>query len=89
MVFSDIYIADSGRAINNTGVVTRFSQVYSSGTYAHRVDGRNAYVSPSGYGGNVNVSTYANRFDDAGYYFTAHSGNFYGNVVRDVRQVNN
>jgi len=79
----DIFIADSGRPIKNSCVVTFVTPV-GSGTIKDRIDGINKFCAPSGYNGNVTPSPYWIRFDDPGYYFTAHSGNFYG-TPRDIR----
>lgn len=80
----DIFIADSGRPIRSTCVVTYVTPI-GSGSMQQRVDGINTFAKPSGYDGNVSVSRYAQRFDDTGYYETAHSGYLYG-VPRDGRQ---
>lgn len=84
-ILSDVYIADSGRAIRNTGLVTMIPSANQSGNYAYRVDGVNDVIKPSGYAGNTDISVYAKRFNDYGFYENAHSGNFYGAVVADIR----
>lgn len=89
MIFSDIWIANSGRAINNNGYVVGTSICRPSGNYIHGSTGINDVIKPSGYGGNVTVSILAHRFDDYGYEEVAHSGRLYGNVLRDTRQTYN
>lgn len=85
-MFADIFIADSGRPINNGNAILNSFKVSASGNYESRFSGDNDFIKPSGYGGNVSVDYHASRFDDIGYYQTAHSGNYYG-VPRDVRSI--
>lgn len=93
MIVSDIFVSDSGRAIRNTGAVVTYVTNIGSGSIQHRynninsADGGNYSMKPSGSYGVTTISQYYNRFDDPGYYTTAHSGYMYGgSTVRDVRQ---
>lgn len=80
-------VANSGRAIRNGNAIVYVPQTKSSGNYIHHQDGINGYINFSGYNGVVTETIYANRFNDVGYYDSAHSGFFYGgNTLRDIRQ---
>lgn len=79
--------ADSGRPIRNGNAIVYVPGAKPSGNYIDHSNYDNNYVSFSGYNGIVTESIYASRFNDVGYYDTAHSGFFYGgSTLRDIRQ---
>lgn len=93
MIVSDIFVSDSGRAIRNTGAIVTYVTNIGSGSIVRRandpviVGGGNTTMYPSGSYGVTTLNPNYNRFDDNGYYTTAHSGYFYGgSTIRDIRQ---